>query len=198
MEGLLSDVRWTLRLIRRRPAFAATVTATLAVAIAAVVTAFGVATAVLWRPLPFADPGRLVFVWENAGDAGAPARVTGFRFDDWRRGSTSLESLAMFGATGFLIDRAGGAEIVNGVRVSTNYFDTLRLAPILGRTLCRVGRRTRQRTRRHPVARPLAAVVRRTARRRRRAAGPRPAALHHHRRDAAGRAAGMAGQSRRS
>jgi putative ABC transport system permease protein len=135
MAILLSDVRWTLRLIRHRPAFAVTIVGTLTVAIAAVATAFGVATTVLWRPLPFGDPDRLVFAWESSSqeDPGAASRVTGSRFDDWQRGAASLEALALFGSTGFLVDRAEGASIVNGVRVSTNYFDTLRIAPLLGR-----------------------------------------------------------------
>jgi putative ABC transport system permease protein len=135
MGGSMSDVRWALRFIRRRPAFAATVILTLAGAIAAVATGYAVATAVLWRPLPFTEPDRLVFVWENAGQDGAvePSRVTGFRFDAWQRGATSLPSMALFGSTGFLVDRAEGAVIVNGVRVSTNYFDTLGISPLLGR-----------------------------------------------------------------
>ena len=135
MDGFLRDIRWTLRLMRHRPALTATVILTFALAVAAVATAYGVATAVLWRPLPFASPDRLVFVWENGGQdaAGAASRVTGFRFDQWQRGSTSLSSLALFGAAGFLVDRQDGAVIVNGVRVSTNYFETLGISPMLGR-----------------------------------------------------------------
>jgi putative ABC transport system permease protein len=135
VRTLASDIRWSLRLIRHRPAFASTLILTLAGAIAAVTTAFGVATAVLWRPLPFAHPERLAFVWENTGRAGeiAPARVTGFRFDQWQRGSRALSSVALFGSTGYLADLGSGAVIINGVRVSTNYFSTLGIRPALGR-----------------------------------------------------------------
>src|SRR3954463_5038822 len=135
MSAFVSDVRWSLRLIRHRPAFAATVILTLAGAVAAVTIAFGVATAVLWRPLPFADADRLAFVWENTAGAGdvTPARVTGFRFDQWQRGSRTLRSVALFGATGYLADLGQGAVIVNGVRVSTNYFATMGIRPALGR-----------------------------------------------------------------
>lgn len=95
MGGFASDLRWTLRLLRRRPAFAATIVLTLAIAIGAVAIAYGVATSVLWRPLPFADANRLVFVWENSGEGGTiePSRVTGSRFEDWYRGATSLASI---------------------------------------------------------------------------------------------------------
>src|ERR1051326_7226447 len=119
MDALLGDIRWTLRLIRRRWAFTATVVVTLAVAIAGAVTAYAIATAVLWKPLPFGDAGRLVFVWENSGDtvAPSPSRVTGYRYDEWQRHAASVDSMALFGSTGFLVDRSSGASIVRGVRV---------------------------------------------------------------------------------
>jgi predicted permease len=136
MSGLIGDVKWTLRLLRRRRAFAATVILTLAVAFGAAATAYGIATAVLWRPLPFAQPERLVFVWENTGTADAPgaARVTGFRFQQWQRNARSFESLALFGSVGFLATQGNGAVIVHGVRVSTNYFQTLGISPSIGRS----------------------------------------------------------------
>jgi putative ABC transport system permease protein len=106
VRTLIADIRWSLRLARHRPAFAGTLVLTLAAAIAAVTTAFGVASAVLWRPLPFAHADRLAFVWENTASGGGvePARVTGFRFTEWERGTRSLSSLAAFGSVGFLAD----------------------------------------------------------------------------------------------
>src|SRR5512144_2470165 len=124
MVGFTSDLRWAFRLIRRRPLSAATVAIMLGGAISAVLCTAGIATAVLWRPLPFAGPDRLVFVWENMGQNGAiePARVTGYRFTEWQRSAKTLSSLASFAAVGFLAEHDGAARIVTGVRVSTNYF----------------------------------------------------------------------------
>jgi len=135
VRALIADIRWSVRLVRQRHAFAATIILTLAGAVAAVTIAVGVATAVLWRPLPFAHADRLAFVWENTGTAGGtnPARVTGYRFDQWQRHSRTLRSMALFGSVGYLADTGSGAAIVNGVRVSTNYFSTLGIAPALGR-----------------------------------------------------------------
>src|SRR5689334_21828205 len=81
VQAAMADIRWAFRLLRRHPAFSATVILTLAGAIAAVATSFGIATAVLWRPLPFADADRLVFLWENTAGSGGiePARVTTYR-----------------------------------------------------------------------------------------------------------------------
>src|SRR4029079_16373594 len=112
----MSDLRWAFRMVRQRPAFATTITLTLAGGIAAVMTTFGVARAVLWRQLPFTRPDQLVFVWENTGSNGgmAAARVTGYRFTEWQRESRTLVSAALFGAVGFAADRSGATEIVNG------------------------------------------------------------------------------------
>jgi predicted permease len=136
MFDLRNDLRWTLRYARRHPAFAVAVTATLAVSIAAATTAFGLATAVLWRPLPFRDPARLVFVWEENDRDGRHdrTRVTGARYAAWRHASNGLEAIALFGAAGFTADSADGAMSVRGVRVSANYFETLGIGPLVGRT----------------------------------------------------------------
>jgi predicted permease len=132
-----NDIRAALRHARRRPVLALAVAATLAVVIGAATTAIGLASAVLWRPLPFADATRLVFVWEEApADADRPpARVTGARYAAWRDGSSgAFSSLALFGAAGFTIDTPAGAVSLRGVRASAGYFDTLGISAALGRT----------------------------------------------------------------
>ena len=135
---LQNDIRAALRHARRRPVLAFAVTATLAIVIGAATTAIGLASAVLWRPLPFADATRLVFVWEETGADGAeaqPARVTGSRYAAWRDAAPgAFASLALFGAAGFSLDTPAGAVSVRGVRVSANYFDTLGIDAVLGRT----------------------------------------------------------------
>ena len=83
---LADDVRWAVRYARGRPMLTLAVTVTLAVTIAAATTAFGLASAVLWRPLPFHDADRIVFFWEEvARDGGVfPNRFTCFRHAAWR------------------------------------------------------------------------------------------------------------------
>jgi predicted permease len=132
----LQDVRWALRYGRRRPMLAAAIVFTIALSVAMATTAFGLAAAVLWRPLPFEDAERLVFVWESVERDGQshPSRVTGARFAAWRDAAAGAASLSLFGATGFTIDTPAGASSVRGVRVSANYFDTLGIRPSLGRT----------------------------------------------------------------
>jgi putative ABC transport system permease protein len=137
IASLRDDFRLVIRHARRRPLFAFAVVMTLAVFIAAATTAFGVATSVLWRPLPFADESQLVFVWEATASSDGqprPSRVTGFRYAAWRDSSTSLSAMALFGASTLTIDDPSGAHSIRGVRVSAGYFDTLGVRAALGRT----------------------------------------------------------------
>lgn len=132
----MDEVRWALRYGRRRPALTAAVVLTIACSVGAATTAFGLAAAILWRPLPFDEAGRLVFVWEAVERDGQShaSRVTGARHAAWRDAARGVASLALFGAAGFTIDTPAGASSVRGVRVSANYFDTLGIRPALGRT----------------------------------------------------------------
>ena len=136
MRSISGDVRWTWRLARRRPAFAAAVVLTLGLAIAAATTAFGLATAVLWKPLPFADAARLVFVWEEVEREGSrePFRVTAVRFIEWRDHQSAFTAMAAFAAAGFTATGSEGAVSLRGVRVTPNFFDVLGIGPALGRT----------------------------------------------------------------
>jgi putative ABC transport system permease protein len=135
-DALMQDAGGAVRYARRRPTLAATMVVTIALAVASATTAFGVASAVLWRALPFDDPSRLFFVWEAVERDGqrTAARVTGARHAAWRDAADGIATLSMFGATGFTMDTPAGAASVRGVRVSANYFDTLGIRPALGRT----------------------------------------------------------------
>ncbi len=135
IDGLRQDLDAALRHARHRPVLAVAVVATLAACIAATTTAIGLASAVLWRPLPFAHEGRLVFVWEavGAGRDPTPARVTGSRYSAWRDAPGVFESIALFGAAGFTFDTPEGAVSLRGVRASARYFETLGVAPLVGR-----------------------------------------------------------------
>ena len=127
-DMLHNDLTGALRHVTRRPLLAFAVATALAVSIGVSTIAFAVATAVLWKPLPFEDASKLVFVWEEVDRDGErqPARVTGFRYAQWSQGQPSIfSSIALFGAAGFTLDSGDGAESIRGVRVSAGYFDTL-------------------------------------------------------------------------
>jgi predicted permease len=134
---LAADVRTALRVVRRRPVFAGSVVATLGLALCATLTVFALATAVLWRPLPFADEHRIAVLWEAVPerDGPRPFRVTSGNFVRWRDTLSSFESIAAFGAAGFTTIGAGEPAQIRGTRVTGDYFRALGLAPLLGRTI---------------------------------------------------------------
>jgi putative ABC transport system permease protein len=70
LEGLLRDLALAVRQLRRAPAFAAAVVATLALAIGANAAVFSVIQAVLLAPPPYREPDRLMFIWSNLDRAG--------------------------------------------------------------------------------------------------------------------------------
>jgi putative ABC transport system permease protein len=140
LDTLGQDVRYGLRMLRRSPGFAATAIATLALGIGASTAIFSIVDAVLFRPLPFADPDRLVTVGDRNPD-GSSANA-GFRtMLAWRDRSRTLEGFAgMRPWTPTLVTRlsashgADDAERIQAVRVSFNYFNLLGVRPLVGRT----------------------------------------------------------------
>ncbi|MGE5246558.1 MAG: ADOP family duplicated permease [Betaproteobacteria bacterium] len=130
--GLLQDIRYALRLLARTPGFAAAAILTLALGIGANGTIFSVVNAVLLRPLPYADPGRLVMVGERQPD-GAAGNVGYTTALDWRSRTHAFDEIALIRRYAFTLRIDGRAERLPGMRVSANYFHTLGVHPALGR-----------------------------------------------------------------
>ena len=133
-EAVRDDAKGSLRRGLHRPVATLAIVATLAAVVTAVTTTFGLAHAVLWKPMPFPEAERLVFVWEADPDDHEPFRVTSGRFSAWQRETTSFSSLSLFGAAGHSIDGAEGGVPVRGLRVSASFFDTLGMRPVMGRS----------------------------------------------------------------
>ncbi|MBZ5558088.1 MAG: ABC transporter permease [Acidobacteriia bacterium] len=144
METLAHDLRYAVRSLTRLRGVALVAIAALALGIGATTTMFGVADAALARPVPFADPDRIVMLYIT--------RTTpreGLATLRWSRPVIALleDSLAktpassfetMASVTGANITIAGGdgaAEQIEGELVSPDYFRTLRISPAMGRVL---------------------------------------------------------------
>jgi putative ABC transport system permease protein len=133
LAGLGRDFRYAARLLVREPGFAAAAVVTLALGIAANTTIFSMLNAVLLRPLPYADPPRLVYVGER-GDSG-PGNTGYATYLDWKAANHSFEDMAVIRSWAPTLVVNGQPERIAGMRVSSNFFRLLGVHPQLGRDL---------------------------------------------------------------
>ena len=132
MTGLLQDLRYALRQLRKSPGFAVTAMLVLTLGISASVAIFAFVDAALVKPLPFANPSRLVDVTESV--AMIPrANLSYPDYLDWKRLNNVFSSMDVYNGTGYLLRTSAGTEPVPGVRVSDGFFHTLGITPMLGR-----------------------------------------------------------------
>jgi predicted permease len=127
--SLLSDVRQSLRNLARNPGFALGAILAFALGIGANTAIFTIVNAVLLRPLPYKDSGRLVVLQHAGGTPVAPANYL-----DWKAQSKTLESVASAQVWGPSMQTPEGADVLNGMVTSPNLFELLGVAPMLGRT----------------------------------------------------------------
>jgi putative ABC transport system permease protein len=134
METLISDIRYSARRILQRPGFALVVIVTLALGIGANTAIFSVVKSVLFEPLPYRDPSRIVMVWETRLDKGRNRNVVNPQnFLDWRQRSKSFSGLGLYTWQTMTITGDGRPENVMGRAVTPNVFDILGARPALGR-----------------------------------------------------------------
>ena len=128
------DVRYAWRSLRRSPGFTAVVVATLSLGMGANLTMFSLMRAVLWRPLPYPEPGRIVMIQvdaRNIPNAGATvSEVRGLK-----ERSRSLEQVSMIDPVDANLEYAGEMEHVAAASVSDDFLPLLGAHPALGRTL---------------------------------------------------------------
>ncbi len=132
---LFHNVRYTLRLLRKSPGFTAVAVLTLALGIGANTAVFSVVDAVMLRPLPYADPGRLVSLWEiNEQRQGTRNSVAPANLVDYVRANRSFDGLAGFASSSMSLTKAGAPEQLLGESVTWNLLATLGASPVLGRS----------------------------------------------------------------
>jgi predicted permease len=134
LEQTLQDVRYGLRSLRRSPGFSVLAIATLALGIGANTAIFTAVDAVLLRPLPYASPDQLVFVWEDATHEGFPRNnVSPADYLDWKEQNTVFADMAATRSASANLIGDGDPETVSGRLASHNLFSILGVSPAIGR-----------------------------------------------------------------
>jgi putative ABC transport system permease protein len=135
-HAVKQDLRYAVRQVRRSPGFSAVVIATLAVGIGGATAVFSATHAVLLAPLPYAQPGQLVRLYQQEPDN--PATRTGVSAPHFRTLRDEAASFVAVAARyfredmGLDISDGGHPERLRVLLVTSNYFRTLRADPFLG------------------------------------------------------------------
>jgi putative ABC transport system permease protein len=134
METLFRDIRYGARSLMKRPGFTVIALIALALGIGANTAIFSLVNAVLLRPLPFAEPDRLVWAWGNVRTGSNRASVSPPDFLDYRQQNTAFEEFAAFMPVALNLTGSGEPERLTAAGVTGNYFQALGVQPVLGRT----------------------------------------------------------------
>jgi predicted permease len=136
MMGIIQDVRYALRQLRKSPGFATTAIVTLAVGIGATTAMFSVVLDVLLRPLPYPAPEQLVVIRENIATPSrefADLSVNANHLVFWQQQSRSFSSIAALQPLSMPV---GGTETeeIGVAQATSNLISTLGFHPRVGRT----------------------------------------------------------------
>ena len=131
----MSNFRLALRQLTKNPAFSAVAILTLALGIGANTAIFSIVNAVLLRPLPYPDAGRIMVLNESSGP-GQDYSVALPDYLDWQKDNTVFEHLAATHKESRNLSGIPGRdpERVSGAAVTQNFFNIVGLGPKIGRT----------------------------------------------------------------
>ena len=134
MNGLIQDLRYALRQLRKSPGLTAIAVLPLALGIGSTTAIFSVVYGVLLRPLPYADPSRIVSIFEIQPNS-RHNRLADPNFDDFRDQSHSFQAIAKY--TAYPAAVSGGSEPTRSMvgHVTPQFLSVFRVQPIIGRDL---------------------------------------------------------------
>jgi putative ABC transport system permease protein len=137
MSGIFHDLRYAVRQLRNSPGFTAVAVTTLALGIGANTAIFSVVNGALLRPLAFREPNRLVHVWHVPPAKSFPGMTTfavsAANYLDWQSQNQVFENMAIYTYHVFTLTGGEKPEQVDASAVSSNFFETLGVQPMLGR-----------------------------------------------------------------
>ena len=131
LDTLARDLRYSLRTLTRNPGFTCVALLTIALGIGANSAMFSVVQGNTSGSLPFPEPDRLVFLWQNR--PGVPQLEASYpNFEDWERTSRSFDSMSAIAFHNFDLTSPGKAEHLTGIRVTSAFLRTLGVKPAMG------------------------------------------------------------------
>lgn len=132
LDAFRHDVRFAVRQLRKSPVFSATAVATLSIGLCGSVTILSFVDAALFKPLPYHEPSRLAGVFETV-PMFPRSNLSYADYVDWKRLNTVFSSFSAYRGSGVILTTPSGAQRAAGGRVSTDFFRTLGVTPVLGR-----------------------------------------------------------------
>ncbi|HLW43522.1 MAG TPA: ABC transporter permease [Candidatus Acidoferrales bacterium] len=134
MNTLMQNIRYGVRMLGKAPGFTAIAVLTLALGIGANTAIFSVVYAALLRSLPYSQPSQLITLSERRYPSLDKSWVASYPdYVDWTKQSKTFQSLAGFTGDGFVFHGGGEPQVLFGAQVTTNFFSTLGVKPMLGR-----------------------------------------------------------------
>jgi putative ABC transport system permease protein len=132
VEHLIADLRFATRKLRANPGFTTVAVLTLALGIGATTAIFSAVNPILFEPLPYPSPKKILSVWD-AGDDGSRSQLTFGTYREVAVRARSLDATAVFKPWQPTLTGAAQPERLEGQRVSADYFRVLGVSPALGR-----------------------------------------------------------------
>ena len=134
MERFWQDVKYGARTLMKSPGFTLVAVLTLALGIGANTAIFSVTNAVLFRPLPYAEPDRITLVWMDNRPMGMKEDITSWpNYTDWRDRNRSFEHMAGVRSGASNLTGVHEPQRIQLARTTANFFDVMGMTPVFGR-----------------------------------------------------------------
>lgn len=133
METLWHDIRFGVRMLCKSPRFTVVAILTLTLGIGANTAIFSIVNGVLLNPLPFPHAEQLVVLFASKPDF-EYGSISFPNFQDWRKDNHSFSAMAIARGYSFSLTGMGPAEQLDGQFMTSGFFESLGINPILGRT----------------------------------------------------------------
>ena len=138
MDFFRNDLRQALRALVRNRSFALAAVLTLALGIGATTAIFSVVHGVLFRPLPYSKPDRLMVLWNHNTREGIERDITSYpNFQDWRARGDLFGAMAAYSQGNMSVTDGGEPEQVPATFVTIDFLKTLGITPLHGRDFTR-------------------------------------------------------------